>query len=183
MSTGGFRPVTSIGDASYNGRVQTYYVAASHASNLAVGDLVLETGVANSTTGIAGVDAATAGGLISGVIVGFQYNPQNLETTYLAASTAGYVFVAPATKDLLLTAYVDSSGITVNDVGANADIVATACTVSGSFAVSNMSINGGSYGSGTAQIRIVGLVDGGTGAGAQVYCRINESTISGVVGV
>lgn len=183
MSTGGFRPVTSIGDASYNGRVQTYYVASSHASNLTVGDLVVETGVADSATGIAGVDAASAGGLISGVIVGFKYNPQNLEITYLPASTAGYVYVAPATEDLLLTALVDSSGITVNDVGANADIVATACTVSGSFAVSNMAINGSSYGSATAQIRIVGLVDGATGSGAKVYCRINESTITGVVGV
>jgi len=183
MATGGFRPVTSMGDASYNGRVQTYYVAASHATNLTVGDLVIETGVANTTTGIAGVDAASAGGLISGVIVGIQYNPSNLEITYLPASTAGYVFVAPATEDLLLTAYVNASGITVNDVGANADIVATACTVSGSFAVSNMAIDGGSYGSGTAQIRIVGLVDGATGASAQVYCRINESTVTGVVGV
>lgn len=181
---GGFRPINSMGDCSYNGRVQTYYVASSHASNLAVGDLVVETGVADTTTGIAGVDAAVAGGLISGVIIGFVYNPQNLNLTYLPASTAGFVYVAPATEDLLLLAYVNSSGITVNDVGANADIVATAATVySGAFAASNMVINGGSYTSATAQVRIVGLVDGNTGSGAIVTCRINESTVTGVVGV
>jgi hypothetical protein len=182
MSTGGFRPVTSIGDSSYNGRVQTYSVASTHATLLAVGDLVIETGVADAN-GVAGVDAAAAGGLISGVIVAIAYNMSNLEQAGLPAGTAGTVMVAPATSDLLLTAYVNASGITVNDVSANADIVATAATLTGGLANSNMVINGASYGSATAQIRIVGLVDGATGASAKVYCRINESTVTGVVGV
>ncbi len=180
---GGFFPVNSFGEQGYNGQVITYYVASSHGSALTVGDLVLETGVANSSTGTPGVDACTAGSLISGVIVAILPNPLNLNISYLPASTAGYVLVAPATNTLLLRATV-ATGITVNDVGANADIVATAATVVGtSYAASNMVIDGSTYSSSTYGIRIVSLDNGNTGAGATVLCRINESTVSGTVGV
>jgi uncharacterized protein YbjQ (UPF0145 family) len=177
---GGFRPITSIGDCSYNGRVQTYSVAATHATTLAVGDLVTETGLADAN-GIAGVDASIATGLISGVIVGISANLSNLDITYLPALTAGTVFVAPATEDLLLLA--TATTIALTDVSQNADITATAATVTGGLASSNMVINGAAYSAATAQIRIVSIVDGVIGANATVVCRINESTITGTVGV
>ena len=181
---GGFFPVNSIGEQGYTGRLVTYYIPASHASNLTAGDLVIDLAAADATTGYPECDAATAGGLISGVIVGFLPNVLNLNISYLPASTAGYALVAPATNTLLLKAYVNASGILTTNVGQNADIVATACTVVGtSYASPNMVINGASYGSSTAQIRIVSLVDGNTGAGAAVLCRINESTVSGTTGV
>jgi hypothetical protein len=178
---GGFRPTQDISGNDYVGKVQTYYVESSHATLLAIGDLVVETGNTDSN-GIATVDAASAGGLITGAIVAVNYNPSNLEQAGLPASTAGYVEVA-VDPNTIFEAYVNASGITAADVGANADIVATAATLTGGLAYSNMVINGASYASGTAQIRIVGLVDGATGAGAKVYCRINESTVKGVVGV
>src|SRR3990172_3590984 len=99
--SGGFRPINSIGDASYNGRVQTYGVADTHSTLLAVGDLVIETGVAD-INGIPGVDAATVGGLISGVIVAIDYDMSQLERSGLQAFAVGTVKVAPATEDLLL---------------------------------------------------------------------------------
>ena len=83
---GGFRPVQDISGGSYTGKVQTFSVAAGHTTLLAVGDLVRITGTADAN-GLAGVDAAAAGTLITGPIVAIDFNPSDLETKGLAIST------------------------------------------------------------------------------------------------
>lgn len=173
----GFRPVNNIDGSPYTGQVVTYGVAASHASLLAVGDLVRITGTADST-GLQQVDAAAAGGLITGVIVGIEPNYSDLEQAGLPASTAGKVKVATG-RGMLMEAPT-STTIAVTDVGQNADIVATAASLSGGLAQSNMTVDTSSFSAATAQIRVEGLKDGGTAAGSIVYCRINESTFNTV---
>jgi len=173
--------------SDYVGKVQTFHVKSDHASLLAIGDLVVLTGTAH-TDGTAQVDAASAGGLITGVIVGFKPNIASLETKGLAANTANYVYVQTDPMALYEATTV-TTALTVASVGSNFDISATAATSSGNLVFSNMKIDGSAGGtSATAQIRVVGLIPiSGVTLGAvgyqNVLCRINESTEKGVVGV
>ena len=176
---GGFRPIGDISGGDYTGKIQTFGVAVGHSTLLAVGDLVRITGTANAD-GVAEVDAAAAAQTITGPIVAIDFNPSDLESKGLAASTAGTVKVA-VDRDLLMEAEA-STTVAVTDVGGNAEIVATAATASGGLVNSNMTVNTSSVGSATAQIRIEGLKDGGTASGSTMFVRINESTL-GVVGV
>jgi len=179
---GGFRPFSSLSTADFNSKVRTFYVASGHASLLAVGDLVVETGTAaNNPEGYSEVDAVTAGGLILGAIVSIDPNFSNLSQAGLPASTAGYVKVL-TDPYALYYAEVAAGGIVATDVGLNADVTATAATATGGVANSNMVITS-SFGSGSAGVRIVSLVDGAVGASATVVCRINESSITSTTGV
>ncbi len=184
---GGFRPIQDRSGHSYTGKVETYAVDATHATLLSVGDLVVETGALDAATGISEVDATAATALITGVIVGIDFNMSNLEQKGLAALTAGTVKVA-TDKDMLLEAETSGGTFALTDVGGNLDIVATAATQSGGLVNSNMTINAtGAASSATAQIRIVGVKDSGSitypaPVGTTLICRINEST-SDTVGV
>lgn len=175
---GGFRPVQDVSGNSYTGKVQTFAVAAGHSTLLAVGDLVRITGTARAEDGMALVDAATAAQTLTGPIVGIDYNISNLEQKGLPAGTAGTVKVA--VDPLLLMEAEASTTVALDDVGANADIVATAATASGGLVNSNMTVNTTSPAAATAQIRIEGLKDGNTASGATMYVRINESTLNTV---
>ena len=181
--------VKTQGASGYTGKVSTYDVAVGHSTLLAIGDFVTITGTATVATGVALADASSAGGLITGTIVGFTPNISNLEQKGLPASTAGSVKVQ-VDPDALYELEISGAPLTVVDVGSNADVVVTAATTSGNLVRSNMTLNGsGVAGSGaTAQVRIVGLVPptDGTVIGAignLAIVRINESTVKGVVGV
>lgn len=175
----GFKPVQSLGGAPYSGKVVTYGVAAGHATLLAPGDLVSITGTADAT-GLQQVDASAAAGLLTGCIVSIDPNISNLEQAGLPAGTAGTVKVA-VDRNMLMEA-PSSTTVAITDVGQNAEITATAASLSGGLAVSNMNVNTGTFIAGTAQIRLEGLKDGGTAAGSTLYVRINESTFN-VVGI
>ena len=184
---GGFRPIQDRSGHAYCGKVETYAVDAAHATLLAVGDLVVETGNLEAATGLSEVDAASAGGLITGVIVGIDFNMSNLEQKGLLASTAGTVKVA-VDKDMLLEAETSGGTFALTDVAGNLPVVVTAATASGGLVNSNMTINAaGAASSATDQIRIIGVKDSGSvtypaAAGVTLICRINEST-SDAVGV
>jgi len=177
----GFKPVNKIGGTARTGQTVCYHVDSGHSTLLAPGDAVLITGTSD-VDGLAEVDAATAGSLITGMITAVLPNYGNLNQSGLPASTAGYVLV-DTDISTVFEAIVDSSGVARTDVGSNADIVATAATNTVGFAQSNMVVNGGSYTAGSAQVRLVGLKEGNTGAGATVYIRINESTEYDTTGV
>lgn len=187
---GGFRPIQDVSGSSYTGKVQTFAVDATHASILVSGDLVVETGNVDAATGLSEVDAITAGtgNLITGVIVGVSPNISNLETTWLPASTAGFVQVA-SDPNLLLEAETSGGTFALTDVGGNLPVVITAATATGGLVNSNMTINAaGNASSSTEQVRIVSVKDSAdltypAAAGTTLVCRINESTINGAVGV
>ena len=178
---GGFRPIQDRSGHSYTGKVETYAVDAGHGTLLAVGDLVVETGNLEAATGLSEVDAASAAGLITGVIVAVDYNITNLDQKGLTAAVAGTVKVAND-KDMLLEAETSGGTFALNDVGGNLDVVVTAATLTGGLANSNMTVNtAGNASSATAQVRIVGVKDSASltfpaAAGTTLICRINEST-------
>ena len=173
----GFKPVQSLGGAPYTGKVVTYNVVSGHSTLLAVGDLVVITGTADAT-GLAQVDAAAAAGLITGCIVSIDANISNLEQAGLPAGIGGNVKVA-VDRNMLMEAPT-ASAVAVTDVGGNAEIVATAATLSGGLASSNMTVQTDTVIAATSQIRIEGLKDGETDAGSIIFCRINESTFDTV---
>jgi len=187
---GGFRPVQDLSGQGYTGKVQTFAVDAAHATLLAVGDLVVETGNLDAATGVSEVDAISAGttNLITGVIVSIDPDFSNLEASGLAASTAGTVLVA-VDPDLLLEAETLGGTFAVTDVGGNLPVTVTAATASGGLTNSNMVVNTtGAAISTTEQVRVVGVKDSGditfpAPAGTTLIIRINESTIGGAVGV
>lgn len=186
---GGFRPFADISGHPWNGKVRTFKVSSAHATLLAIGDLVAITGVADTVTGYPYVDAATATNLITGVITGFALDNArvaDLDLKGLPALTAGTVQVMTDT-DILMYAEISNGSIAATDVGANADIVATAATSSGNLVNSNMTINAAAFTAATAQVRIVALTElngaASVGSGVTVICRINESTETGTVGV
>jgi hypothetical protein len=184
---GGFRPIQDRSGHSYTGKVETYAVDAAHATLLAVGDLVTETGNMDTATGVSKVDASSAGGLITGVIVGIDYNVLNLEQRGLPASTAGTVKVA-TDKDMLLEAETSGDTFAATDMGGNLNCSVTAATATGGLVNSNMTINAtGTAASSTAQVRIVAVKNSGditfpAPIGTTLICRINEST-SDTVGI
>lgn len=186
---GGFRPIQDRSGHPYTGKVETYAVDAAHATLLSVSDLVTETGNLDAATGISEVDASSAGtgNLITGVIVGIDFNMSNLEQKGLPALIAGTVKVA-VDKDMLLEAETSGGTFALTDVGGNLPAVVTAATASGSLVNSNMTVNtAGAAISATEQIRVVGVKDSESitypaPAGTTLICRINEST-SDAVGV
>lgn len=178
---GGFQLVNSQGSYDFIQKVQTYYVTDAHATLLAQGDCVTISGTGQSSTGISTVDASSAGGKITGIIAGFHINYSNLDQTWLPASTAGYVYVLNDPNALYEVEIADTA-LAVTDIGQNVDIVATAATLSGGMATSNMKIDGSTVGSGAdVQFRIVSLVvptDGTTigAVGNKAIVRLNEAT-------
>jgi hypothetical protein len=187
---GGFRPVQDLSGSDYTGKVQTFAVDATHATLLAVGDLVTETGNIDAATGLSEVDASSAGtgNLITGVIVSIDTNYSDLEQRGLPASTAGKVKVA-VDPNIIYEAETSGGTLALTDVGGNLPAVVTAATASGGLVNSNMTVNAtGAAASTTEQIRVVGVKDSGdltypAAIGTTIYVRINESTIGGAVGV
>ena len=175
---GGFRPIQDISGNSYTGKIQTFAVDAAHATLLAVGDIVRITGTARASDGLAEVDAAAAAQTVTGPIVAVDFNISNLEQKGLPALIAGTVKVA-VDRNMLMEAEA-STTVALDDVGANADIVATVASASGGLVNSNMVVNTTSPAAATAQMRIEGLKDGDTSSGATIFVRINESTTNTV---
>jgi hypothetical protein len=187
---GGFRPVNDLSGGSYTGKIQTYAVNATHATLLAPGDLVVETGNLDAATGFSEVDAISAGtgNLITGVIDSVDTNISNLEQRGLPASTAGTVKVA-VDPDMILEAETSGGTLALTDVAGNLPVTVTAATLTGGLVNSNMTVNAtGAAASTTEQIRVVGVKDSGditfpAPIGTTIFCKINESTIGGAVGV
>lgn len=121
----GFIPVTSRDANTYNGAVNTYFIPASDATALFIGDPVVKTGESTADRGIPHVARVTAGAAnrITGVVVGFVPDPDNKSLKHRLANTARTVMVAddPA---LLCKVKVDGT-YAVAQCGLNANVVYT----------------------------------------------------------
>jgi len=111
----GLRPTRYLNGSPYNGEVIKCYVSASYATALYVGDPVLmsPTLAEKDSTGkllTINLSAGTDGVIVRGVIVGFEPNPDNLNRSYLPASTGGYAYVAWAADDLVFQVRGDGGG-------------------------------------------------------------------------
>lgn len=183
---GGFKAVGSV-MIEPDGKIKTFDVPSSHASLIAPGDVVTLNGTATATTSVPQVDASTAGQAVTGVVVGIvpNYATETLNAVGLPASTAGSVYVL---ADPMAYYEVDVSNgpLAVADVGLNANLVATAATLSGGLAISNMTLNAtGKATTNTLQFRIEKLLTDSAGVlGNRALVRVNSSTyITGTTGV
>ena len=166
----GFRPVKSITGAPYSGGANVYFVPASDASVIMVGDAVKLLGDARAASGVPTVTRVSAGTDIAvGIVVGILFTgmgdtvntpPVNDLNTpvYRRASTDRYLLVADDTNLIFeaqyLTQSVAAATITAN-VGLNGSWDVTAgSTVSGS---SGMSIAALSATTATLPLKVVGF--------------------------
>lgn len=180
----GLSPVSIFG-VPYAGQGNIYSVAAEYGTALAIGDPVKSSGTA-SADGYAGVERADAGDPIRGVVVGLGRNPTvlanwgNLDSTVRPAS-APDVWYALVADDPNLVFEVQAATAAATDVGSNADLVAG----SDNGYVSGYTL-AGSFGTGTAQCRVLGLVnrpENDFGAYAKVLVKINEHELTSATGV
>lgn len=134
----GLTPIRHKSGAPYNNAVTMMYINSSYATALFRGDPVLiVAGGSNSeliTVPSGGkfppgtlqeIEVAAAGGYISGVIVSFAIDPDDLSKTYSPASTESVAYVC-TDPDVLFAIQEVSGGtaLTNADIGLNASFVA-----------------------------------------------------------
>lgn len=189
----GLRPYRHRNGAHYNGAATRYFVPASDATALFIGDPVIIAGSADAN-GVATVTRATAAGgnyLLGSVVAvdtddgtGTGNTLGRDSPTYRAASTARYVWVA---DDPDLVFLIQSNGSTAAaDVGLNVDLVAgTGSTVTGLSAF--QAADSTKATTATLQLRILGFaqtVDNEVGnANAKLLVSINLHTLRNATGI
>lgn len=186
----GFRPVKHISGGSWTGQAGVYFVPASDATVIMVGDVVKLLGDGRSPTGVPTVTRHTGGAAEAavGVVVGILFSgvgdAQNIPPVndlntpvYRRASTDRYLLVADD-PGLIFEAQASASGsFTTADVGLNAGVRATAgSTTSGA---SGMDIDlGAKAATATLPLKIVGFPyrpDNNVGDSfINLYVRINN---------
>jgi hypothetical protein len=131
----GFRPVKMITGAPYTGATNVYFVPASDATAIYVGDAVKLAGDARSATGVATVTRASATDALIGIVVGVIKtgvgdasnipSVTNLDLpVYRAASTDAYVVVV---DDPTVVFEAQCSGtLATADIGLNVSPTVTA---------------------------------------------------------
>jgi len=188
----GLRPVRHRNGVPYNGAATRYFVPASDSTALFLGDPVIIAGSADAN-GVPTVTRATAAGgaFILGSVVGV--DPVEGagaggrdSTTYRAASTARYVYVADD-PDLVFEIQEDAVGgaMAAADVGLNVDLVAgTGSTITGLSAFQADTSTKAT--TNTLQLRILGFkqaVDNEIGANAKILVAINLHALRNTTGI
>lgn len=133
----GLRPIRHKSGAPYNGAARPYYVPAGYATALFIGDPVVKTGTANTAVvkvpgggsfqiaTLPEINKSATGGPVTGVIVGFAANPDNLSLVHRPASTERVAFVCDD-PDIVHEIQADSAGaLAATDIGNNADFIFT----------------------------------------------------------
>lgn len=181
----GLRPIKHKSGAAYNGSVNPYYIPASYATALFIGDPVIKTGTANTTAVSGGfaigvlpeINKATAGttNRVTGIIVGFLPNPLNLGLIYNPASTERVALVCDD-PDVVFEAQIDTAAAVT--VGLNANFVfAAGSTITGRSGTTIDGTNAAvTVGFQTTLQRIVNRDDNEVGAFAKVEVKLNNHT-------
>lgn len=179
----GLKVAKSVVGGSAKGQIETYSIPASDATAVFVGDIVKLAGSADAN-GVATVARLAANtDLPLGVVVGFVYDPTNLNTPsqYRAASTARQVLVS---VDPTTVYEVQATGTTVvGDVGLNAGVTFTAG--SSSTGISGMELDATTKATtATLPLKILGWVqrpdvDTADGSNMKVHVLLNTAALSG----
>lgn len=133
----GLTPIRHRNGANYNGAVNPYYLPVGYDVAMFVGDPVIKTGTANTTivdapsTGqfqvgtLAEINKATAGdgNRITGVIVGFAPNPDNLTLKHNPNKTERVALVCDD-PDVIFEIQADGA-IPATSIGLNANLIFT----------------------------------------------------------
>lgn len=183
----GLKPVRRAHGGSPNFAAREYYVPASDATALFVGDPVILAGSADASLVYPTVTRATAAGgnRITGVVVGFRPTDGIVALGYRAASTEAWALVCDE-PDMLYEIQEDSTGgaLAAADIGLNADLAAgtgSAVSKKSGFVLDTST----KATTATLQLRIVGLTDRAdneVGANAKVLVRLNLTTETGAAG-
>jgi len=129
----GLKPVKHLTGASWSGKANVYFVPATDAVAIYIGDAVKSAGSADATGKYPTVARAAAGNAIRGVVIGFgetpqiMVNPTNPDRTHRGASTAMYLMVVDD-PSVIFEVQEDSDGaaLTATSVGLSVDLVAGA---------------------------------------------------------
>ncbi|MGB1214605.1 MAG: hypothetical protein ACPG4X_14670 [Pikeienuella sp.] len=134
----GLRPIRHRNGAPYNGSANPYYINASYATALFIGDPVIRVAGGSNAAEVEAPSAGvfdigtlpevelapvTDGTKITGVIVGFGANPNSLETVYSPASTEAVAWVCDD-PDIVFEIQADGA-VPAASVGLNAQMIAT----------------------------------------------------------
>lgn len=136
----GLRPIRHIHGAPYNGGGNWYYIPSSYATALFIGDPVVKVANGSNTAALTApgmgfadigtlpeINKCTAGDAnpITGVIVGFAANPDNLSNKHNPASTERVALVCDD-PDVVFEIQADSAGtIPAANVGLNGNVIFT----------------------------------------------------------
>jgi len=185
----GFQALRQPGQGDYTGKLETFDVDAAHARIIAPGDVVILSGTSNATNGRAGADNFADGaiaGQVTGIVASIepQFVGENLQTTALAATTAGTI---NCHIDPNMAFIVDSDAtLTAADVGLNAGFNALESTANGGLFISNYDLDSSSVAAtATLPFRIIGLAEDAAGVlGNRAIVQMNSSTLgAGTTGV
>lgn len=107
----GLRPVGTLGQATYVGKIEKFYVPSTDSTAIGIGDTVTLTGAGgiNAATGLPIVKRGTVGGIAAGVMVGVELQPNDLSITYRKAST-GMVILVDTDPNTIYEIQEDSVG-------------------------------------------------------------------------
>ena len=198
----GLRPIKHKGGAPYTGAANPYYIPSTYATALFIGDPVIKTGTANTAevtepgagTFIPGslpeINKAAAGdgNAITGVIVGFSPDPDNLSRSYNPASTERIAYVCDD-PDVIFEIQADGA-IAATQVGLNAVLIYTnaGSTTTGLSGVELDTSSDAPAADASNQLtilRVVNRTDNEAGsANTKVEVKINQHTESNnVIGI
>lgn len=133
----GLKPVGYINGSPWNGQARMYYVPATNATALYVGDPVTRLTASADANGVPSVSIGVAGAAVCGVIVGvvvakagvsLQGVTLDLTRRSLAATTEGYVLVADDPNIIFeveegTTAGAAGTALTASAIGNNANFI------------------------------------------------------------
>lgn len=193
----GLRPIRHRNGAAYNGSVNPYFVNSSYATALFIGDAVTKNGTSNTAlvkdNGIGTLPeveltAVGTGNAITGVIVGFEPDPDNLTLVHRPLSTERIAWLCDD-PDVVFEIQADSD-VPAADIGLNAVLIYTnsGSTVTG---LSGAELDTGTTTAPAADAafqltiqRIVNRIDVDETANTKLEVRINNHTEAhGVVGI
>lgn len=173
----GFRPVKQMSGLEF--QTNLYFVPSTDATALYIGDPVKLAGSADTNNGMAPtVTRAAAGDQIVGVIVGFAFDPTNLNVAgqARAASTDRYAYVC---DDPYAVYEVETSNGTLTNVDIGLNINHAVGTPNATTANSGATVDAGTKATTAAlTFKLIGFssrVDNdSTAASSKVYVKVNN---------
>lgn len=193
----GLKPVGYLNGSPWNGQARKYYVPATNATAIYVGDPVTLTGDGD-TNGVPGVVTGAAGAAIIGVVVGVVVaeagvslvaGTLDLTRRSLPVSTAGYVLVADDPNIIFEVEEGVSGGagtaLTSAAIGLNANLVLKAAPTA-TYQDSGWVVdNSTEAATATLNVKLLGLAqreDNAFGAAAKWLVKINNHVFGASTG-
>jgi hypothetical protein len=177
MAGYGFIPIGGIDGRPYNGATVRCVVLGGDTTDIHVNDMVKQNGT-GSTAGVISVTKVAAGEVIFGSVVSIEprHAADNMWIDGSEETADRYVNVAPATDGMLYMCN-PASAIAVTDIGGLADLTVGAGAAPFWRSTSTLTA---SFGTSTAQLQLLGMVQNGklaTAADADLIVRVVETQL------